>query len=143
MSGARDAALAAAADSRLADDRRCFACGPDNEDGLRLTFEYGPNSARCVVSVAQQFSGWRDMLHGGVVATLLDEVMAHAAIAAGVRAVTAKLEIRFRKPTPVGVPLLLEGAIDKRRGKVLDASAALKDDAGTVYAEGRSRFIAV
>src|ERR1700694_3190033 len=88
------------------------------------------------------FAGWADILHGGVVATLLDEAMAHAAIAAGVRAMTAKLEIRFRKPAPVGTPLTLEGTIVHRRGKVLDAEAVLTDGAGTVYAEGRSRFIA-
>jgi uncharacterized protein (TIGR00369 family) len=139
----RDVALSSTATSRLEDDRRCFACGPDNEHGLRLHFEYGENSARSTVSIEQKFSGWTNMLHGGVVATLLDEAMAHAIIAAGVRAVTAKLEIRFRKPAPVGVPLILEGTVERRRGKVLDAAAELRDAAGTLYAQGHSRFIAV
>ena len=143
MTTTRDAFLSATAGSRLEDDRHCFACGPDNPDGLRLQFEYGKDSARCVVPVQPQFQGWADMLHGGIVATLLDEAMAHAAIAAGVRAVTARLEVRFRGPAPVGVPLTLEGIIEKRRGKVLDAHATLSDGAGTIYAEGRSRFIAV
>lgn len=143
MTKARDAAIASTEGSRLADDRRCFACGPENESGLRLRFEYGENAARCVVPIEPQFSGWSEMLHGGIVATLLDEAMAHAAIAAGVRAVTARLEVRFREPAPVGVPLTLEGTIERRRGKVLDAVATLSDGAGTIYAEGRSRFIAV
>jgi uncharacterized protein (TIGR00369 family) len=141
MTRARDAFLSATADSRLADDRRCFACGPDNTLGLRLQFEYGPDSAHCVTTVAPQFAGWVDMLHGGVVAALLDEAMAHAAIAAGVRAVTARLEIRFFKPAPVGIPLHLHGAIERKRGKVLDATATVSDGADTIYAEGRSRFI--
>jgi len=139
----RDAFLSATADSRLADDRRCFACGPDNELGLRLKFEYGPGSARCVTTIEPQFAGWVDMLHGGIVATLLDEAMAHAAIAAGVRAVTARMEIRFNKPAPVGVPLELHGTIERRRGKVLDATATIRDRAGTLYAQGSSRFIAL
>jgi uncharacterized protein (TIGR00369 family) len=142
MTTGRDAALSSTGDSRLEDDRLCFACGPDNASGLRLRFEYGESTARCVVPVQPQFSGWSDMLHGGIIATLLDEAMAHAAIAAGVRAVTARLEIRFREPAPVGVPLTLEGVIERRRGKVLDAAATLSDGAGTIYAEGRSRFIA-
>jgi acyl-coenzyme A thioesterase PaaI-like protein len=143
MTTTRDAAISSTADSTLEDDRRCFACGPENPLGLRLHFEYGENSARCVVNIEPQFSGWKQMLHGGIVATLLDEAMAHAAIAAGVRAVTARLEIRFRDAAPIGVPLTLAGAIERRRGKVLDATATLSDGAGTVYAEGRSRFIAV
>ena len=142
MTTSRDAFLSATADSRLADDRRCFACGPDNASGLRLTFEYGSDWARCVTTIEPQFAGWVDMLHGGIVATLLDEAMAHATIAAGVRAVTARLEIRFFKPAPVGVPLELHGTIERRRGKVLDTTATLRDSAGTLYAQGRSRFIA-
>ena len=139
----REAFLASTAPSQLEDDRQCFACGPENALGLRLKFAYGENSARCTVAVEPQFSGWAGMLHGGIVATLLDEAMAHAAIAAGARALTGKLEIRFRKPAPTGAPLQLEGKIDRRRGKVLDASAVLSDGAGTVYAEGHSRFVAV
>ena len=143
MKTARDAALApTAASSSLGDDRRCFACGPENPDGLQLQFEYGDRSARCVVAVKERFKGWTGILHGGIVATLLDEAMAHAAIAAGVRAVTAKLEVRFRKPAPVDVPLILEGTIEKRRGKLLEATARLSDGAGVVYAQGRSSFIA-
>jgi uncharacterized protein (TIGR00369 family) len=139
----REAFLASTAPSRLEDDRRCFACGPDNELGLRLQFEYGKNTARCTVTIPAHMGGWTGMLHGGIVATLLDEVMAHAAIAAGVRAVTAKLEIRFRKPAPTGKPLVAEGSVQQRRGKVFDGEAVLSDGAGTIYAEGRSRFVAV
>ena len=141
MTTSREAFLSATAGSRLADDRRCFACGPDNASGLRLSFEYGPDSARCVTTIEPQFAGWVNMLHGGVVATLLDEAMAHAAIAAGVRALTARLEVRFFKPAPVGVPLELYGAIERRRGKVVDATASVRDEEGTLFAEGRSRFI--
>jgi uncharacterized protein (TIGR00369 family) len=143
VSASRETFLASTAPSRLEDDRRCFACGPDNPLGLRLKFEYGKDSASCHVVIDPQFSGWTGMLHGGIVATLLDEAMAHAAIAAGARAVTAKLEIRFRKPAPTGAPLLLEGTVERRRANVLDGKAVLSDGAGHVYAEGHSRFVAV
>jgi len=143
VSASREAFLASTAPSRLEDDRRCFACGPDNPLGLRLKFEYGKDSATCRVAIDPQFCGWTGVLHGGIVATLLDEAMAHAAIAAGARAVTAKLEIRFRKPAPTGAPLLLEGNVERRRANVLDGKAVLSDGAGNVYAEGHSRFIAV
>lgn len=126
----------------LADDRRCFACGPDNPIGLRLTFEYGDDSARTVVTPARQFGGWTDIIHGGIVATLLDEAMAHAAIACGVRAVTARLEVRFRKAVPVGRPLVLEGRITGRRGRVLEMRSELTDAGGTLYANALGKFVA-
>jgi acyl-coenzyme A thioesterase PaaI-like protein len=129
-------------DNRLVDDRRCFACGQQNEHGLRLHFEYGERSARATPAVARRFGGWSGMLHGGVVTTLLDEAMAHAAIAAGVRAVTARLQVRFHRPAPSAVPLVLEGVLQKRRGRMLELSATLRGVDGTAYAEGSGRFIA-
>jgi len=68
---------------QLRDDRRCFACGPDSEHGLKMTFEYGEGTARSRVVPRREFGGWSDIMHGGIVATLLDEAMAHAALGAG------------------------------------------------------------
>jgi uncharacterized protein (TIGR00369 family) len=127
--------------TRVQDDRRCFACGPDNPHGLQLTFEYGDGTARTAVMVAQRFSGWSSVLHGGIVATLLDEAMAHAAISRGIRAVTARLEVRFRKAIPVGAPLVAEGRIESRRGRVLELSSQLVAPDGTPYAQARGRFV--
>lgn len=128
---------------KLQDDRRCFACGRDNTHGLQLEFEYGDGSARATLSPAERFSGWSAMIHGGIVMTLLDEAMAHAAIAAGVRAMTARIEARFRKVVPIGVPLILEGKMEKQRGRVLDLVASLSGEDGTLYAEARGRFLAL
>ena len=128
--------------ARLADDRRCFACGPDNENGLRMTFEYGDRTARSRVVSRREFGGWSDIMHGGIVMTLLDEAMAHAAIAAGVRAVTARIEVRFRKAVPVDAPLIVEGKVQGRRGRVLEMEATLSGEDGTRYADGHARFIA-
>ena len=129
-------------DPALADDRRCFACGPDNEIGLRMTFEYGDGTARARVLPRREFGGWSNIMHGGIVATLLDEAMAHAAIAAGVRAVTARIEVRFRHAVPTDVPLLVEGRVEGRRGRMLEIAGALSDEHGTCYAESHARFVA-
>jgi acyl-coenzyme A thioesterase PaaI-like protein len=126
---------------RLADDRRCFACGPDNETGLRMTFEYGDGTARSIVAPGRAFGGWSDIMHGGIVATLLDEAMAHAAIAAGERAVTARIEVRFRKAVPTDKPLVVEGKIQSRRGRVLEMESTLCGEDGTLFAEGKARFV--
>ena len=132
----------AATSGALQDDRRCFACGPDNENGLRLQFEYFDKAARCVFVPQERFAGWVHMLHGGIVATLLDEAMAHAAIAAGIRAVTARLAVRFRKAAPANAPIVLEGKLVRQRGRVLELSATVAAPDGTLYAEGQGRFLA-
>ncbi len=134
--------IMSAGDPLLIDDRHCFACGPDNKHGLRLEFCYSENKARCVYVASSQFNGWSGMLHGGVVATLLDEAMAHAAIAAGLRAVTARLQIRFRRPAPSGERLILEGIVIKRRARALEITASLCAEDGSVYAQAQGRFIA-
>jgi uncharacterized protein (TIGR00369 family) len=127
---------------KLEDDRRCFACGQDNSVGMQLRFQYGDGSARAVFVPKQRFAGWTTMLHGGIVATLLDEAMAHAAIATGVRAVTGRLDIRFRKAVPIDEPLVAEGRVEGRRGRLLSLRATVSGEDGTLYAEGSGRFIA-
>src|SRR6516162_8012905 len=117
----------------LEDDRRCFACGPENAEGMQLQFQYGDGTASAVWRPAARFSGWPSMVHGGVVATLLDEAMAHAAIAAGVRAVTGHLDIRFRKAAPMDTALVAHGRVEQRRGRMLVLSATVTGEDGTLY----------
>jgi acyl-coenzyme A thioesterase PaaI-like protein len=126
----------------LTDDKRCFACGPENPNGLHMVFEYGDGTARCTVVPSRDFGGWSTIMHGGVVATLLDEAMAHAAIGAGVRAVTARIEVRFRKPVPTERTLIAEGVVRGRRGRVLEIDGTLSGEDGTLFAESHARFIA-
>ncbi|HEY5094623.1 MAG TPA: PaaI family thioesterase [Candidatus Eremiobacteraceae bacterium] len=126
---------------QLQDDRRCFACGPENPNGLHMQFEYGDGVATCTVEPGQAFAGWSNIMHGGIVATLLDEAMAHATLTTGERAVTARLEVRFRKPVPTGDSLVVEGRVTGRRGRVLEVSGVLRGADGTVYANAQSRFV--
>lgn len=128
--------------SALRDDRHCFACGPENEEGMQLRFAYGDGTATATFVPQQRFAGWTTILHGGIIATLLDEAMAHAAYSAGIRAVTGKLEIRFRKPAPMGAPLVARGWLEGRRGRMLALQATVSAPDGTLYAEANGRFVA-
>jgi uncharacterized protein (TIGR00369 family) len=106
-----------------------------------MRFEYGDGTAICEITPGSAFAGWSDIMHGGVVAVLLDEAMAHATLSTGQRAVTARLEIRFRKAVPVDELLIVEGRVTGRRGRLFEVTGVLRDKKGTVYAEGRSRFV--
>lgn len=124
------------------DDGRCFACGPENEIGLRLRFERaGEDGVLARTTLRPEFQGWRGIAHGGVALALLDEAMAHAAGAAGHRGVTASMNARFRKPVPLGVPLEIEGRVKWTRRNVLELQASVTDPSGAVLVEAEGRFV--
>ncbi|TAM61032.1 PaaI family thioesterase [bacterium] len=124
------------------DDGTCFACGSDNPIGLHLRFEPdGDDGVHARVSIPMQFQGWRGILHGGIVMTLLDEAMAHAALRAGASGMTASVNVRFRKPAPVDAPLELRGRITERRRHVLTVESTLCDAEGTLLCEASGKFV--
>lgn len=124
------------------DDGRCFACGPENETGLRLRFDRnGDDGVVAVTELRPEFQGWQGIAHGGIALALLDEAMAHAAGAAGHRGVTATMNARFRKPVPLGVPLRIEGRVKWMRSNVLELQAKVIDASGAVLVEGEGRFV--
>ena len=130
------------AERPIIDDGRCFACGPFNADGLHLHFvPDGEGSVSAEITLPPRFQGWRSVAHGGIVMTLLDEAMAHACGALGLRAVTASLSMRFRAPVPLGKRLVVRGALKWRRRKVLALEASVELN-GEVLAEGEGSFVA-
>jgi acyl-coenzyme A thioesterase PaaI-like protein len=124
------------------DDGRCFACGPHNADGLQLRFEpAGEQTVQARIVLPPRFQGWRETAHGGIVAMLLDEAMAHACGLIGERAVTASMNMRFRAPVPLGAHIVVTGSVKWKRRHViaLDATVALAD--GTVLASAEGSFV--
>lgn len=129
--------------ARPVDDGYCIGCGPQAQVGLHMRFEEGDDgTVESRVTVGPPFQGWRDVVHGGIVALLLDEAMAYAAAARGVIGVTGDLKMRFRKPVPVGLPLRVRGKVAWQRRNVLGIEASVHDDAGTLLATGAGSFVA-
>jgi acyl-coenzyme A thioesterase PaaI-like protein len=120
----------------------CFGCGLENETGLRLDgFEVDGNTVAAVFEPPERFQGFDGVLHGGVVATALDEISAWAAMLTNsVFVFTAKLEISYRKPAPLGAPLILRGTVFDRRGKRLRIDADIMDGE-TVLAQSHGLFM--
>ena len=123
---------------------RCFACGELNEQGLHLAIHTEPNGSWTETTLEPHFQGWEAVAHGGIVCTLLDEVMAWAVIGRGTWGVTARLNVTFRRPIPVGRAIRAEGwVVDENRrahraeGRILDGAT------GELLASGESTFVAV
>jgi acyl-coenzyme A thioesterase PaaI-like protein len=97
------------------------------------------------VTVGKAHEGPPGLVHGGVVATLLDHVLARAVRAAGRGGLTGTLTVRYRRPVPLGVPLLLTAAAGEASGRRTTATARLatEEDPGTVLAEGEGLFVAL
>ncbi len=127
-----------------ADYGHCFGCGVDNPIGLRLDgFEQIENTVRAVFEPRQDFHGFSDLLHGGIVATGLDEIMAWTAILVeNVMVMTGTLDLRYRKPAPVDTSFALEGELIERRGRQLRLSGRMLDG-DTVIAEAAGLFLVV
>jgi uncharacterized protein (TIGR00369 family) len=130
----------------VVDDHFCFACGAANPDGLRLAFEY-PEPGRCRAEFvpARRFQGWKDILHGGIIATILDEGFAHALgganRGAGMSAVTAEMTVRYKKPAAIGRKLILEGRVVETTRRIVHCESVLRDESGTEIAAGKGKLI--
>jgi uncharacterized protein (TIGR00369 family) len=129
-----------------ADDHFCFVCGEHNREGLRIKFEYPePGRCRAVLTPERRFQGWKDILHGGIISTLLDEAFAHAyggqARGIGEAAVTAEMTVKFIRPVKIGVSVVLEGKVLSTTGRLIECESALCDESGTVLASATGKLI--
>ena len=127
--------------SSLQDDNYCFVCGEDNPFGLRLKFSLydGKVTAQFVPQKVHQ--GYKDIVHGGIITTILDEAMVKAAIMQGMHARSAEITVRFRNILFAGEKTVVEAFIEKMNRKIIEASAVLKKIDDTIVAEGRAKLL--
>lgn len=117
----------------------CFGCGRTNQLGLALDgFVVDGNTVTVGFTPRADHRGYHEILHGGIVAAALDEVMAWSAmLVEGVTVVTGTLDMRFGYPTPTEGVLKLTGVVDRRRGKRLYLQGEMwSGDQRTAAAEG-------
>ena len=120
----------------------CFACGHDNPVGLKLEFIRDGDEAKCEFTINEHYEGWYGVVHGGIVCTILDEAMAHTYFPR-IKGVTAKAEFRFRRPAPVGVPMIVSARLLRKTRKLLTTEAKITLTDGTLVAESTARAYVV
>jgi acyl-coenzyme A thioesterase PaaI-like protein len=110
----------------------CFACGTLNAQGMHLLLHVEPGRSWSDVTLERRFEGWEGIAHGGILCTVLDEVMAWALVGSDDWGVTARLTVDFRKPIEIGRPFRAEGWITRSRRRLVDTAGRLVDTASGV-----------
>ncbi len=118
----------------------CFVCGDNNDIGLKLDFYEKDGKARAEFTPTKNFEGYKDILHGGILSTLLDEVMIKSILAKEILTVTSQIEVKFKKPAVIGEKLIIEGGITGERGRLILTEGKVFREDGTVVAEAKGKF---
>ena len=131
---------------KQANSRQCFVCGVENTYGLHLSFyETAPGEITADYIVEERFQGYPGIVHGGVVASMLDEVTGRSHLRGNPPRFmfTARLDVRYRKPVPVGKPLRLVGKAGSDRGRIATAKGYLYGPEGELLAEAEALLVNV
>jgi uncharacterized protein (TIGR00369 family) len=127
---------------------RCFGCGPANPIGLHLDFfvagdKSEDQSVLCLQIVADTFEGPQGLLHGGIIATLLDEAMSKAVRVRGLTAMTRQMEVEYLRPVPSATSVRIEGRLVRSEGRKHWTEAKILDEKSHVLATAKGLFIEV
>jgi acyl-coenzyme A thioesterase PaaI-like protein len=128
------------------DDHYCFGCGRLNPWGLKLSFYASPDGEGLWTpwTPLRQHEGYDGIVHGGIITTVLDEVMAWTGYQRGIWAVTGRIAVGFRKPVEIGVPTRAIGRIVNDRGRLLDLAGELRRESdGVLLADATGTFMRV
>ncbi len=128
---------------KLIDDGYCFVCGPRNPIGLKLEFRFDGKTITTEFIPKKEHQGYLDIVHGGIVSTLLDEAMVKLAIAMDMPAVTARIDVRLKKALAVGEKVNVEAGIIKETRKIIDAYARAVNGDDEVIAEAKGKLVKV
>ena len=126
----------------------CFVCGVRNDAGLKMRFfesETEPLEITAEYSVPADYQGYPGVVHGGIIASMLDEVTSRTVFRGDPPrfVVTASLNVRYRKPVPIETPLKLMGRIVKQKGRVITVAGELTGPGDLLLAEAEAVLVEV
>ena len=121
----------------------CYGCGSRNPEGLHIHFEVEGRRVTGQFTARETHVGYPGVAHGGIAASVLDEAMGWAMYAAGAWAMTARMEVKYRKPLPLEREVTVTAEVVRERGRVLDAVAQIRGAGGAVLAEAKAMFVRI
>lgn len=122
----------------------CFVCGRENPIGLRMHFYTdGDNYVHADFIPREEHQGFPGVMHGGLVTTMLDELIGRTALVMDLWCMTVKLDVRFKKPVPIGAPLRLKGAITIKSRRLLQGHGEIRLPDGTLAVEAFGTYLRI
>src|SRR2546427_782337 len=129
------------------DYQRCFVCGQRNPNGLHLVFQLDQNTIVADFQPREEHQGFPGVIHGGIVAAVLDEALGRTSLLGNNQAgtMTGRLEMRYRRYVPYGPLLRVRASLDMERRRLFQASGVLTlaDDESMVLAEAHGTFLSL
>ena len=126
------------------DANHCFVCGPGNPIGLKLNFILEQDICYSEFTPGPDHCGYDNVTHGGIVFSALDDVMANWLFLKGLKAFTAKCEIRYRDTLPIGTKVRLEGHCIKQKARLTQMKGLMiRSDTNEVVAETEAAFMMI
>jgi uncharacterized protein (TIGR00369 family) len=126
---------------KLEDDHHCFVCGEKNPHGLHLKFSLHEGKVSSEFIPQKIHQGYKNIVHGGIISTIIDEAMVKAALMQGIPAITAEITVRFRNPLIVGEKAIIEATITNMNKRIIETSARIKKSDETLIAEGHAKLL--
>jgi uncharacterized protein (TIGR00369 family) len=127
----------------LKDDGMCFACGKRNDFGLKLDFAIQGQISTTKFVFKKIHQGYADIVHGGIITTILDEAMGRLLFDLDILSLTVFLEIRFIHPVKVGEEVFIKGEILNQTRKIINAQSEMRLKNGQVVAQAKAKFLKV
>jgi acyl-coenzyme A thioesterase PaaI-like protein len=129
---------------KLNKDTSCFVCGAENKDGLQLHIQKdGAKGVKTEFVADHRYRGWANYLHGGVISLIFDELLGWNAVYLGYDAVTARMEVRYRRPVPLGSRVTFQGTVEKESKRILEMRTHAYLEDGSLAAEGRGTMMII
>ena len=121
---------------------RCFACGPENPIGLRIAFNLEDGLCRGSFTPGEYHVGFNDTVHGGIIFSALDDVMANYLYLQGIKAYTARCEIRYRQALRVGQAIELSARVENERKRLVTLKGEARlAGSGDLVADATAAFM--
>lgn len=129
----------------FSDNNQCFVCGAGNPQGLKLTFNYQKEAdlVESRVIFPLHLQGWQGVVHGGLISTVLDEIMIKAAAEKKLKCVTGEITVKFRKPTYTDKKYTIQGKVTEIKKRLVYTEGFLLDPDGKILASAKGKLFTV
>ena len=128
---------------KLEDNHKCFVCGKKNSDGLKINFKVSDNKIQAEFIPHSSLQGYANIVHGGIISTLLDEAMGKLAFELGINCLTAEINVRFKNPAYVGRKYFLTGEILRKTHRIVFAKSKMQSESDLLIAEATGKLMIV